>query len=194
MDIEKVKKLIAKEVLLAFGIVVTVAASWGLLLLRNEYYKDKQETLKNEISQLDSELDSLSNNYSKEIYDYLAELNPSHLKDTSYNDFFKSVQNEKYSKEIYNRIAYEDSTFIVDVTFTEFYNTIKKQISNERVYYFKKEKTQKQEALLYTTSSIWDNNKIKTVFQYIFIVLIILAYPVRICYFLLKWALKTLRT
>lgn len=261
MDIEKVKKLIAKEVLLAFGIVVTVAASWGVLLLRNEYYKDQQVAINTKISLITVGLNSFPQDYIKLLYDslsldfvvnykngdneyaipkkeekeFLSDFTKAvklPIKEKGYSYFYfsnknfdiasnqgswetpllnsdsslvfdfvelgefkKLLQNIDYKKKLFLRLKDEYETG----NFNEFDNYIKKglmynSITDDKIKFLKEEKIQKQEELLSATSSIWDTNKIKTTFDYIFLVLIILVYPVRICYFLLKWALKTLRT
>lgn len=266
MDIEKVKKLIAKEVLLAFGIVAAVAVSWGVLVLRNEYYKDKQKELNNEISKLTTELDSLNKgDYVTKVYRVLKENIDGFDKSeddfrlamhdsvyimstyealrmsldgftTSKNDFFNAINNriDTVSNKIKILYAAISETYELG-SYDEFYDAIKDSVKRKKIFNWiseqynlgtyqefdakiisslsqnktdsinnkiltaktqelEKEKTKKQESLHSAVSNTWNNDKLKITVQYISLVLVILAYPLRICYFLLKWALKTVKT
>jgi hypothetical protein len=68
IDKPKLKKIIAKEILLFFAGLLLILVVWGFLNLRNSYYQHKKETLQGELELTKNEVDTLPIDKIKILY------------------------------------------------------------------------------------------------------------------------------
>jgi len=69
IDKIKLKRTLAKEILLFFSGLGLIGLVWGFVLLRNSYYDHKAISCTEKIKSLKTNLDSLPSDYIKELYD-----------------------------------------------------------------------------------------------------------------------------
>jgi hypothetical protein len=195
MNKEKIKRLIAKEVLIAFGLGIIIALCIGGALLRKEYYKDKRVPVVAELELLDSKIDSLNNinsAYCLETYEHLGRLDSSYHDKVSLGKYGNVVQVEDDAKNIYEWLNENDSAFLQNVTFEKFYALLEKP-QKEQINTLKEEKQQKEFELEALNENIWNGRQMEDFIGGICGILLLLIYPARISYFVIRWAIKTLR-
>ena len=71
--------------------------------------------------------EKVNNEYTKNIYRYVTEIDKSLSKDLSEIDFERAVQDEAYATEMYGFISSHDNTFKEDVSLEQFLSSVKKK-------------------------------------------------------------------
>jgi hypothetical protein len=261
-DKMKLKKTIAKEVLLFFATLFVLALIMGLLYLRNVQFIIKSNSLNDELNTTKSKLDKLPNDQIKALYegvspylvmkyqlyenefgipikegttliyavpkkeeqrflkdypsakslqatpngyskglpifpnDPIGTLNDSIFEfDFVTLDKFKEfLKNKDYKNKFY--ISFSNEFELGDTSF--FYSKIKEGLSytvatdierNELINKI----SQIKRSIYNAKKSIFTDKKIVAILFYTALVFIIILYPIRLCYLLLKWALLTVR-
>jgi hypothetical protein len=145
-------------------------------------------------------LKEIDNNYSKELIIFHKEsidVSKRSIYDfefVSLNKFKELIKNEDYKNKFYNifsdefelgdksvfdvkikeGLSYTDSTEIVRNELTKRISKIKESITNEN-------------------NNIWTDNELITCINYTALAFLIILYPIRITYIILKWSIQTLR-
>jgi len=164
------KKNIAKEIIYFFSLLLCTAIIWTVVELRNNHLKNEQYKILKSIERNNSKIDSLNK---------LNELPPIRMKQLVENltEMFENgatdKDGEKYSKD-----------------FSEKFKN--KSITDKLIYLSdagKKLKIDKQK-----NQQKFINNDLSNGFTIMsFWILISVLYPIRIIFYIIKWAIKTLK-
>jgi hypothetical protein len=169
------KKTIAKEIIYFFSLVVIVLIFWAILLIRNYYSEKKINTIANEISIIQIQIDKNKNkkdfllepNKKKILFDGLNEMHSYGSSDEDMNRYIDDFES-LFSLEKINLIK---KTKILQK---------KKNILISKLNYSKKyflNENEKKSNILNFTSILFS-----------------LLYPIRLIYRLLKWSFLTIQT
>ena len=173
--INTTKKRIALEVI--FLVVVTFVC--GILFFIKEY-NDK------EVDVIDLKIDSLNDTYFKRRFEALDI--KQELEEYSYESYKKNILNDtdsSFRKKIYNSLCSAFRYYENEKTFNEFINDFEYDSINLKDIEISILERKKNEI----KDQISNTNKLCNT---IIIVLLIVTYPLRYLFYLIKWAIKTL--
>ena len=176
----KTKKIIAKEIIFFFSIIALLIMTWGILELRNSYLLNKINNNSKAFSY------SINSNLKKTLRDFVATSNNQKYETETellskfpelkiYNiqilrDFVATSNSGKYKSE--NELYSKFPEFFNKKSKTE-YNIINKELNDSK-------------------SKLLNKSKFKNILCIMSLIFFSLLYPIRLIFFLLKWAFKTL--
>src|SRR6266542_1341895 len=248
IDNPKLKKTLAREVLLFFSVLVLTGLVWISLLIRNYYYDDQTKSSQDKLIKITEHIDSLPSDKIKALYDgvnsdfvvyYIVNNDKYAIPKKEEQNFLKDYPTAKllppfpkgyslFKPRDPLKILDRDSKLVFDyvesskfrqllkdsVYRSKLYSTYSKtydlgtQLSFEAKVYaglkFNNEIVKRQQELLHekqvtqdtlyaSKNSIKSNQEVWKIVLWIFIILAIIVYPLRLCFKLLKWSIKTVR-
>lgn len=168
MNIQK-KKILAKEIVYLFSLILCVLIFWTIVEMRNSHIHKRQEVFKSEFANSQSRLDSLKEKT----------MSPERMKQMEDNliaMFERGASDDdgrRYMKEFEDK--YEDKDVI---------DTISNLKQNLSVI------EQKQQE---NSSRLLNNNHSDGVTKWFGFILLTILYPIRFIYLLLRWSIRILR-
>lgn len=199
------KKIIAKEIIIVFSIVLIAMTTFIGLLIFNYSVNRKIEKQELEIEIIQKQIDTLSIlanlKVSDESFPFAISMYM-YLNDQGYisvNDstFLKKIESNNYVDSLFSFYQIDNK----DMSRKQFAEAIEqsKPMSIrviEATYNqneLKRTLEQRNEFLNKYRDKILDNNKIKSILIMVLLILVLLVYPARLLFYLLIWAFKTLR-
>ncbi|MFV8327621.1 hypothetical protein [Flavobacterium sp. ZS1P14] len=169
------KKTIAKEIIYFFSLVVIVLIFWAIILIRNFYSGKNINTIANEISVIQLQIDK-----NKNINDFFLEPDK---KKILFDGLSEMHNNGSSDDEIHRYIDDFESLFSLEKI-----NLIKK------TKIFQKKKSILLDKLNYSKKYFLNENEKKSNILIFSAILFGLLYPIRLIYRLLKWSFLTIQT
>ncbi len=168
MNIDR-KKIIAKEVIYLFTLVLCIVITWGVVELRNKYLHNKQDEIAHNITTNNSKLDSLNQHALPEVHRKQLVFNLTKMFEQGATD----EEGRKYMKDF--RAKFEDKTIL------------------EQIKLLSKSQIQLEKDKQAIQTSFIDNNLSDGFTRICAIILLSILYPVRLTYILIRWSFRTLR-
>lgn len=175
------KKIIAFEIL----VLIITTILFLTIYYSGEYYDNKEY---NKIEVLKSEIDSLKDNPFRNRFNFLNDNNDFYMEPYTYDSYKKKVLNDtdtSFRSLIYRRMSYWDKKYENEVSFEEFIDRYKKfdsiNLIDERI------------EILENRYNNYDNNKGEETSLLLNQIIILLLYPLRYLYYIIRWSIKTLK-
>jgi len=168
MDIHK-KKIIAKEIIYLFTLVLCVVITWTIVEMRNSHLRNKQEQIGNEITTCQTRLDSLKEKTlpaerMKQLVENLTKM---------FEQGASDEDGRRYTKDF--RDKFEEKAVLDEMSMLK-----ENKINLEK---------ERQEV----NSSFINNTTTDGFTKWCAIILLTILYPMRFIYLVVRWSFRTLK-
>lgn len=178
------KKRFAFEIII---LLVTILVCSTIFFIGNYIYKFQLNDVYKKENIITSKLDSLNDNVFRNRYNNLNDYQQ--INDYSYESYKKTILNEKdssFRRDIYNRLCDIFSKYRNEKSFDEFveqfeYDSI--NIIDEQINSLNLQKNKISDHNIHT----------KDYYLTLIIIILLIVYPLRYIYYLMKWSIKTLK-
>lgn len=193
---QKIKRKIAKEILILFTAIFLIGLVWLLIWTFNNFNNRKYESLQAEINELTLNIDSIQNSQQDPLFDFYKKLKENPTIDglpENYVIFRKALSEKQIAVRFYSEISKNSTVEGPPKNFNSFSLLLTKN-NAWKSYQGKLNIINKLNSeLKIIASRISSQPDIFKLFQSICVIILIVFYPLRFLLLLFLWALKTVR-